>query len=67
MLLIWVIGTVIGFSIWLGLNAGGSEEQQATHNKYWYLMIPLWPLGILIFLLWVGVQVWFLILDIFHD
>lgn len=56
----WFLGMIFGMLILFA-----SMFFDKDYFKYWYLFVPLWPLGVLIFCLWALREIFHLIQDIF--
>jgi NADH:ubiquinone oxidoreductase subunit 6 (subunit J) len=59
LLLIWLVGAVFGLFIFISFMIDESIDP-----KYWYLFTVLWPLGLLVFILWAIIQTYRLVIHI---
>jgi multisubunit Na+/H+ antiporter MnhE subunit len=60
---IWFIGAIFGLIVFCVIaNVIGDR-----YDQYWYLFMPVWPLGILVFLLWAVIQTYILVIRIISN
>jgi hypothetical protein len=57
----WFLGVFLGFGI---LLARTIHDAPGAPMPYWYLFTVLWPLGLLVFILWAIIQTYRLVIHI---
>jgi hypothetical protein len=60
---LYVVLTLIGCLIFIGV----SESSKTEHKRFWMFYTVLWPIGLLLFLVWSFKQAWICLMEICDD